>query len=288
MRIGSCVSLAAWRTVLRQHDSLLLSFGDAPVSDQAADIELNLDLVLSLAYLHTAADPIHRHRIAVTVQRDISFDIDHALLQPVDFGNPRRQRFQMQALDGEQLTGNRADMFFVSRVDLVAPLPRPLIQVLPTAEGTSRQKVMLYEMEGTLYARRTVCIPNRVRHELKTETFPKSLHLRHRNHLTAAAAQYDHVRVIDRHSRRGATHVTQRIGEKHFAVETPEVGVTLEEQHSRVTQDSRSGLHFLFPAAQFEFVRRRVVLNLFAGRERRLSRRRWRRLSDSMPPTERR
>jgi hypothetical protein len=101
MRIGSRVSLTARRTVLGQRYSLLLSFGDAPVSDQAAGIELNLDLALSLAYLHTAADPIHRHRIAVAVQRHIPFDIDQALLQPVDFRNPRRQRLQMQPLDGE-------------------------------------------------------------------------------------------------------------------------------------------------------------------------------------------
>ena len=36
---------------------------------------------------------------------------------------------------------------------------------------------MLYEMEGTFYARRTVRIPNRVRHKLKTETLSKGGHL---------------------------------------------------------------------------------------------------------------
>src|SRR5260370_373219 len=111
MWIGSRVSLAARRTMFGQRYSLLFSFGDTPVSDQAAGIELNLDLVLSLAFLYTAADPVYRDRIAVAVQRHISFDIDQALLQPVDFRNPRRQRFQMQSLDGKQLTGNRADMF---------------------------------------------------------------------------------------------------------------------------------------------------------------------------------
>jgi hypothetical protein len=47
MWIASRVSLGAWRPVLGQHDSLLLGFGDAPVSDKAAGIELNPDLVLS-------------------------------------------------------------------------------------------------------------------------------------------------------------------------------------------------------------------------------------------------
>src|SRR5664279_2695329 len=177
MWIGSRASLAAWRTMLGQQDSLLLGFGDAPVRDQAAGIELNLDLVLGLAYLHAPADPVHRDRIAVAVQRDISFDIHQALLQPVDFRNPCRQRFQMQPLDCKQLSRNRADMFLVSRVDLIAPLPRPLIQILPTAEGAPRQKVILDEMKGALHAPRAVGITNGVRHELKAETLAKSRHL---------------------------------------------------------------------------------------------------------------
>jgi hypothetical protein len=56
----------------------------------------------------------------------------------------------MQPLDCEQLTGNRADMFLVSRVNLVAPLPRPLIQILPTAESAPGQEVILDEMEGIM------------------------------------------------------------------------------------------------------------------------------------------
>src|ERR1700693_1061728 len=122
----------------------------------------------------------------------------------------------------EQLSRNRADMFLVSRVDLIAPLPRPLIQILPTAEGAPRQKVILDEMEGTLDARRTIRISNRVRHELETETLSKGGHLRHRDHVASAAAQHHHVRVVDHHARCGASYVPQRIGEKHLAVESPE------------------------------------------------------------------
>jgi hypothetical protein len=76
MRIGPRVSLAARRTMLGQHHSLLLGFGNAPVRDQAASIELNLDLVPGLTHLHAAADPVRRDRVAVAVQRHIPFDID--------------------------------------------------------------------------------------------------------------------------------------------------------------------------------------------------------------------
>ena len=143
MRIGTRRPLAARRPVLAERDTLVLGFGDAPVRHQAAGVELNLDLVLGLAHLHAAADPVHWNRIAVAVQRDIPFDIHQALMQPVDFRNPRRQRLQMQPLDCVQLTRNRADVFLVSRVDLIAPLPRPLIQILPTAECAPGQEVSL-------------------------------------------------------------------------------------------------------------------------------------------------
>src|SRR5260370_36382012 len=122
-------------------------------------------------------------------------------------------------------------MFLVSRVDLIAPLPRPLIQILPTAEGAPRQEVMLYEMEGAFYARRTVRIADRMRHKLEAETLAKGGHLRHRNHFPAAATQHHHVRVIDHDASCGATPVTQRIGEKYLAVGTPEVAISLYDQH---------------------------------------------------------
>src|ERR1700693_5694473 len=165
-------------------------------------------------------------------------------------------------------------MFLISRVDLIAPLPRPLVQILPTAESAPRQEVMLYEMKRSFDPSRTVRIPNRVRHELKAETLSKGGHLRHRHHVASAAAQHHHVRVIDHHASRRATHEAQRLSEKYLAVETPEVWITLEEQHPRIAQHCRCGLHFPFPAAQFELVGRRVVLNLFTRPERLLARRR--------------
>src|SRR5258708_26664244 len=103
----------------------------------------------------------------------------------------------MQPLHREQLTRNRADMFLVSRVELIAPLARLAVQILPTTEGAPGQEVILDEMERTLHAPRTVGISNRVRHELKAETLSKGGHLRHWNHVASAAAQHHHVRVID-------------------------------------------------------------------------------------------
>src|SRR5450631_2661063 len=134
-------------------------------------------------------------------------------------------------------------MFLISRVDLIAPLPRPLIQILPTTEGAPRQEVMLYKVKRSFDASRTVRIPNRVRHELKAETLSKGGHLRHRNHVASAAPRHHHVRVVDHDASCRATHETQRLGEKHLAAETPKVGTTLEEQHSRIAQHRRCGLH---------------------------------------------
>src|SRR5882672_3743066 len=123
----------------------------------------------------------------------------------------------MQPLHREQLSRNRADVFLVSRVDLIAPLPRLLIQILPTTEGAPRQKVMLDEMERPLHPSRTVGIANRVRHELKAETLAKSSHLRYRHHVASAATQHHHVRVIDHGAGCGAAEVAQRFGKKYLA-----------------------------------------------------------------------
>ena len=143
-------------------------------------------------------------------------------------------------------------------------------------------------MEGTLDAPRTVRIPNRVRHELKAETLSKGGHLRYRHHIASAAAQHHHVRVIDHDASGRATHESQRLSEKYLAVETPEVWITLEEQHPRIAQHRRCGLHLALLAAQLELVGRRVMLNFLAGRKIILARRRGRRVADSVPPAERR
>lgn len=86
-------------------------------------------------------------------------------------------------------------------------------------------------MERSLHPPRTVRIPNRMRYELKAETLSKGGHLRHRHHVMSSAAQHHHVRIVDHDAGRAAAHVTQRLGEKYLAVETPERGVALEKQH---------------------------------------------------------
>src|SRR3989442_7126551 len=105
-------------------------------------------------------------------------------------GIPPGSGFRCSGSTANNSRGTALDMFLVSRVDLIAPLPRPLIQILPTAEGAPGQEVILDEMEGTFHAPRTIGIPHRVRHELKAEALPKGGHLRHPRHLASAAAQH--------------------------------------------------------------------------------------------------
>ena len=57
----------------------MLGFGDAPVRDQAARIQLNLDLVPGFAHLHTASDPFQRNRVAVGADCDIAFYIHQTI-----------------------------------------------------------------------------------------------------------------------------------------------------------------------------------------------------------------
>src|ERR1700752_499269 len=156
-------------------------------------------------------------------------------------------------------------MFLVSRVDLVAPFPRPPVQIVPSGEGAPGQEVSLNEAEGAFYTPRAVRVPNCMRNKLKTEPLAERGHLRHGHHLASAAAQHDHMRVVDHHASRGAPHIAQSIGEKHLAIETLEGRIALEKQHSRVAEHRRGGLHLAFFASQSYLVRRGVVLEFLPG-----------------------
>ncbi|HLG95408.1 MAG TPA: hypothetical protein VKX49_03745 [Bryobacteraceae bacterium] len=127
-----------------------------------------------------------------------------------------------------------------------------------------------------------------MRHELKAKPLAKGGHLRHRHHLASAAAQHNRVHVVDHHAGRSAAHIAQSIRQKYLAIEALECWVALEEQHARVAQHRRGGLHLAFLAGQFQRVRRRVMLEFRAGRKLILSRRYGRLVPDAVTPAERR
>src|SRR5439155_19419640 len=181
-------------------DALVLAYGYTLVRDDVTRIELDFDLVLRFPDLDTASDPDDGNRVAAGVQCDIAFDINDALMKPVDFRNPDRERFQMQAFDGEQLAGNGTDMFLVRAVDAIAPLACLLIQVLPAGERPSRKEVVVDKIEWTLDACRAIGIATLVSSEAKAEAFTKRLHLGNRNHRRAGSAQHHDVRVVDHHA----------------------------------------------------------------------------------------
>jgi hypothetical protein len=58
----------------------------------------------------------------------------------------------MLLLHREQLSRHGAEMFLVRRVHAVTPLPRLLVQILPTGEAASRQEVPLDKPERTFDA----------------------------------------------------------------------------------------------------------------------------------------
>ena len=139
-----------------QSDPLVRGSHRADMRDQVARIQFDHDLVPGLADFHAPSDPGDRNRIAQGVHRNVSFHVYRALMQAVHFGNPCRQRFEMQALDRKQFARHGADIFLVSRVDFIAPLTRLVVQIVPTGECTTGQKVVFYKMERSLNASRTV------------------------------------------------------------------------------------------------------------------------------------
>jgi hypothetical protein len=124
-----------------------------------------------------------------------------------------------------------------------------------------------------------------MRYEAKAETLRKGSHLRYWNHVTTRAT-HNHMSVIDHDLLARASEVTQCIGEKDLAVEPLVCRIALEEQHARVAEHCRGSLHFPLPAAQFEFMRRSIMLRLFTGLEVILACRDRCCLPDPMPAAE--
>ena len=102
MRIASLDAFPARQPMRGERDPLLLWSQGANMRDQVARIQFDLDLALGLAHFHPPPDPRDGNRVANGMQGDISFHVHRALMQTIHFRNPRRQRFQMQPLDGEQ------------------------------------------------------------------------------------------------------------------------------------------------------------------------------------------
>src|SRR5216683_7039428 len=138
----------------------------------------------------------------------------------------------MQALDREEFARHGADMFLVGGVDAVAPLACLLIEIVPTGKPTTSQEVSFNEGEGSLDPCRAVRVSALMRHKVESEAFRECLHFRYGNHLPPGATQHHHMGVVDHHALHHATHVAQRIGEKHLAVESLEPGADLEEQQA--------------------------------------------------------
>src|SRR5208282_572433 len=208
------------------------------MGDKVAGIELDLYFVFALPDLNTSADPGDRNGVTITVQGHVAFHVYRAFMQAIHFRNPYWQLAQMTLLQHKQLAGHGSDMFLVSRVDAVAPLPCLLVQLLPTGEGAACQEVVLDKVKRPLYATGTVGIAALMGLEAETVTFGKGGHLGDRNHLTAGAAQHHDMGVVDHDPLHGSpAEVTYTLGQKHLAIEALEGWVQLEEQHARVTQD---------------------------------------------------
>src|SRR5579862_7134499 len=229
MRIGTFAPLAARRAMFGEADALLLRFNDAGVGGEVAGIELNLYLVIGFAHLDPAANPGDRDRVAIGVQGDVAFDIDGALMEPVDFGNPDWQRLQPRLLDGEQVARRRVQVFLMASVDPVAPLARLLVEILPRREPSSSKEVGLDEPEWPFDASGTVRIAAFVSGKIEAETFGESRHLGHRNHLGPRAAQDYDVSVVDHHSFCETAEVASGVGQKDLAIEPLERRVALKE-----------------------------------------------------------
>ena len=128
---------------------------------------------------------------------DVALEIDDALVERVDFGNPGRQRAQVRSLDGEQLARPRVEMSLERRIDLVAPRARLAIEVGEVGERAPGDEIALEVIELPLDVGGAIGVALLMRDEPEPEPAPERLHLGHWHHLLAGAAERDDVGVID-------------------------------------------------------------------------------------------
>src|SRR5580704_12296517 len=101
----------------------------------------------------------------------------------------------MQALDCIEFARHGADMFLVSRVEAGAPLARLLIQILPSAELATHQKVPFDKPERPFDPCGAIRVAALMRHKVESEALGERFHFRNRNHFPPRAAQHHHVLV---------------------------------------------------------------------------------------------
>lgn len=123
-------------------------------------------------------------------------------------------------------------------------------------------------------------------YEGEAEALGKGGHFGNGNHLASRPAQDHHVRVVDHDAFRAAAEIAQSFGEKNLAVKPLKGWIALKEQHARVAQYGRSGLHSAFLAGDLDFMRRRIVLEFLTGRKLVLPGGLSGWLGQAMPPTE--
>jgi hypothetical protein len=123
---------------------------------------------------------------------------------------------------------------------------------------------------------------------LKAEavTLGEGGHLWHRHHVAARAFQHHQVSVVDQVSFAGPLKILESVSKKDLALETPEGGNELKEEHAGITADQGGGLNRPQLAADLGAVRGGVVLHLLAGAKIILSHGFLRFVADALPPAE--
>ena len=91
--------------------------------------------------------------------------------------------------------------------------------------------------------------------EAEAEAFGKGGHLGHGDHLASGSPQDDDVGIVNHRALGDALKLTPGLGQKDLAMEALEGRVTLKEQHVRVGEHGRGGLHFLFLSSDDRFMR---------------------------------
>jgi len=90
---------------------------------------IDVDLILRFPDLELPADQQPGHRVPVSMDGDVAFDIDQTVMERVDLRDEQRQGLEMGPFRGEELPRAPMQMVLIRGVHLVAPRTRLGIEI---------------------------------------------------------------------------------------------------------------------------------------------------------------
>ena len=113
---------------------------------------INEHAVLGLSHFDLSANELVGNGVAVAMYANGALAVNDALMEAIDLRHPFGERLERRFVDSKELFGCGMDMFSEHRVFLIAPGTSSGVELVPVGKGSSREEVVLDEVERPLHS----------------------------------------------------------------------------------------------------------------------------------------